>query len=156
MRAGFWLTRMLRSAAETLNGGVALSVGGPVRLAGVISQGCTPIGETWTLTRVQQNLIEQIANRPAYQVLVDTVEKLSPDEQKRARGNLFAHLLAAYNTFIFNHDHARSGFADFNARLVQRQFAGFFVEHRIQNLVRVHAITLGITTQRFVAAAERH
>ncbi|HKI70564.1 MAG TPA: FIST N-terminal domain-containing protein, partial [Verrucomicrobiae bacterium] len=27
-------------------GGVALSVGGNVRLAGVISQGCTPIGET--------------------------------------------------------------------------------------------------------------
>jgi len=73
-------------------GGVAVSVGGAVRLAGVISQGCTPIGETWTLTRVQQNMIEQIANRPAYQVLVDTVEKLSPEEQKRARGNLFIGL----------------------------------------------------------------
>jgi small ligand-binding sensory domain FIST len=73
-------------------GGVAVSVGGDVKLVGVISQGCTPIGETWTLTRVQQNLIQQIANRPAYQVLADTVDKLSPEEQKRARGNLFIGL----------------------------------------------------------------
>lgn len=73
-------------------GGVALSVGGAVKIVGVISQGCTPIGETWTLTRVEQNLIQQIANRPAYQVLADTVEGLTPEEQKRARGNLFIGL----------------------------------------------------------------
>ena len=79
-------------------GGVAVSIGGAVRLAGVISQGCTPIGDTWTLTRVQQNLIQQIANRPAYQVLSDTVEKLSPEEQKRARGNLFIGL--AINEYL--------------------------------------------------------
>jgi len=45
---------------------VAISVGGDVTLSGVVSQGCTPIGEPWTLTRVEQNLIHQIANRPAY------------------------------------------------------------------------------------------
>jgi small ligand-binding sensory domain FIST len=73
-------------------GGVAVSIGGAVKPVGVISQGCTPIGETWTLTRVEQNLIHQIANRPAYQVLADTVEKLPPEEQRRARGNLFIGL----------------------------------------------------------------
>jgi small ligand-binding sensory domain FIST len=73
-------------------GGVAVSVGGAVKLVGVISQGCTPIGDTWTLTRVEQNLIQQIANRPAYQVLADTVERLSPEDQRRARGNLFIGL----------------------------------------------------------------
>lgn len=73
-------------------GGVAVSIGGAVKPVGVISQGCTPIGETWTLTRVEQNLIHQIANRPAYQVLADTVEGLPPEEQKRARGNLFIGL----------------------------------------------------------------
>ena len=74
-------------------GGVALSVGGDVKLAGVISQGCTPIGETWTLTRVEQNLIHRIANRPAYEVLVETVSKMSPEDQKKARGNLFIGLV---------------------------------------------------------------
>jgi small ligand-binding sensory domain FIST len=75
------------------NGGVAVSVGGDVKLSGVISQGCTPIGDTWTLTRVEQNLIHQIANRPAYAVLADTVQKLSPADQQKARGNLFIGLV---------------------------------------------------------------
>jgi DNA gyrase subunit B len=52
-------------------GGVGLSVGGSVALASVISQGCTPIGETWTITRVDKNLIHSIGNRPAYEVLAN-------------------------------------------------------------------------------------
>jgi small ligand-binding sensory domain FIST len=75
------------------DGGVAISVGGDVKLSGVISQGCTPIGETWTLTRVEQNLIHQIANRPAYAVLTETVQQLSPADQQKARGNLFIGLV---------------------------------------------------------------
>lgn len=74
-------------------GGVAISVGGNVRLAGVTSQGCTPIGETWTLTRVDQNVIREIGNRPAYEVLAETFSQLSPEEQLRARGNLFIGLV---------------------------------------------------------------
>jgi len=74
-------------------GGVAISIGGNVRLAGVISQGCTPIGETWTLTKVEQNLIHEIGNRPAYEVLAETFSQLPPAEQKVARGNLFVGLV---------------------------------------------------------------
>lgn len=75
------------------DGGVAVSVGGGVKLAGVISQGCTPIGESWTLTRVEHNLIHQIANRKAYDVLEDTFKKLPPGEQQKARGNLLIGLV---------------------------------------------------------------
>ena len=70
-------------------GGVAISCGGDVKLVGVTSQGCTPIGQTWTLTRVEQNIIHQIGNRPAYEVLAETFNQLSSEEQKQARGNLF-------------------------------------------------------------------
>ena len=73
--------------------GVAISVGGGVKLTGVISQGCTPIGETWTLTKVEQNLIHQIGNRPAYEVLARTFDKLTPQEQQKSRGNLFIGLV---------------------------------------------------------------
>jgi small ligand-binding sensory domain FIST len=69
-------------------GGVAIAVGGAVKLAGVTSQGCTPIGETWTLTRVEQNVIHEIGNRPAYAVLAETFNGLSADEKKQASGNL--------------------------------------------------------------------
>ena len=74
-------------------GGVAISVGGDVKLLGVISQGCTPIGETWTLTRVEQNLIHEIGNRPAYEVLAETVNRLSAEDQRKTRGNLFIGLV---------------------------------------------------------------
>ena len=74
-------------------GGVAISVGGDVKLAGVISQGCTPIGETWTLTKVDQNIIQQIGNRPAYEVLAETFNGLTPEEQRKSRGNLFIGLV---------------------------------------------------------------
>ncbi len=74
-------------------GGIALSVGGSVGLQGVTSQGCTPIGETWTLTRVEQNIIHQIGNRPAYEVLAETYSQLSAEEQRKARGNLFIGLV---------------------------------------------------------------
>ena len=75
------------------DGGVALSVGGELRLQGVISQGCTPIGETWTITQAEGNIIWQIGNRPAYQRLVDTFEQLPPGVQQEARGNIFVGLV---------------------------------------------------------------
>jgi small ligand-binding sensory domain FIST len=74
-------------------GVVAVSVGGKVGLASVISQGCTPIGETWTITKVEQNLIYEIGNRPAYEVLIETFGKLSPEDQKKCQGNLFIGLV---------------------------------------------------------------
>jgi small ligand-binding sensory domain FIST len=75
------------------DGGVAISVGGGVKLAGVTSQGCTPIGETWTLTRVERNIIHEIGNRRAYDVLAETFSNLPQEEQQKARGNLFIGLV---------------------------------------------------------------
>lgn len=74
-------------------GGIVLAVGGEVGLVGVTSQGCTPIGDTWTLTRVEQNVIREIGNRPAYEVLAETFNHLTPEEQQTARGNLFIGLV---------------------------------------------------------------
>ncbi len=74
-------------------GGVAVSIGGGVKLFGVISQGCTPIGETWTLTRVEHNVIHEIGNRPAYEVLAETYNQLSAEDQKKSQGNLMVGLV---------------------------------------------------------------
>ena len=74
-------------------GGVAISVAGPIELVGVISQGCTPIGETWTLTHVEGNLIHKIANRAAYEVLAETFNSMSTTDQRKSRGNLFVGLV---------------------------------------------------------------
>jgi small ligand-binding sensory domain FIST len=87
------LTQVYLDGEVYEDGGVAVAVGGEVEMAGVISQGCTPIGEAWTLTRVEQNLIRHIGNRPAYTVLHETVSKLSPEDQRKAQNNLFIGLV---------------------------------------------------------------
>jgi small ligand-binding sensory domain FIST len=74
-------------------GGVAVSFGGGVSLVGVVSQGCTPIGETWTITKADRNYIREIGNRKAYQVLVDTYNGLAPEDQEKTRGNLLVGLV---------------------------------------------------------------
>src|SRR5207237_6520137 len=39
------------------------------------------------------DIVHACDNRPAYEVLAETFNKLSPEEQKRARGNLFIGLV---------------------------------------------------------------
>lgn len=95
------LTQVYLDGEVFEDGGVAISVGGDVKLTGVISQGCTPIGDTWTLTRVEHNLIQQIANRPAYTVLAETFQKLPLAEQQKARGNLLIGLVV--NEYLENY-----------------------------------------------------
>ncbi len=87
------LTQVYLNGEVFETGGVAISVGGEVRLAGVISQGCTPIGETWTITKAEGNIIKEIGNRPAYNVLVETYEALSLEEKRRLQNNLFVGLV---------------------------------------------------------------
>jgi small ligand-binding sensory domain FIST len=79
-------------------GGVAVAVGGRVRLEGMISQGCSPIGDTWTITRSDRNVIFRIGNRRAYDVLTETVSKLTPDEKRRLQGDIYIGL--AVNEYL--------------------------------------------------------
>jgi small ligand-binding sensory domain FIST len=72
---------------------VAISIGGKIELASVISQGCTPIGDTWTITKTEENLICEIGNRPAYEILIETFSKLPLEEQRKSQGNLFVGLV---------------------------------------------------------------
>ena len=73
---------------------LALAVkGGKVRT--IVSQGCKPVGEPFTITHAEDNLVYALGSRPAYQVLSETFNGLSDDEKERARGNLFAGLAAS-------------------------------------------------------------
>lgn len=73
-------------------GAVALALGGPYALRPLVAQGATPIGEPWIITGAHRNLIESIAQRPAYELLVDTLRALPPELQERARSNLLVGL----------------------------------------------------------------
>ena len=74
------------------SGAVALALGGAYTIRTVVSQGCTPVGETWTITGVKANVIETIGMRRALDVLVETVHGLPLPMQQRAGGNLFIGL----------------------------------------------------------------
>lgn len=74
------------------SGAVALALGGTYTVRTVVSQGCMPIGRPWTITGADGQLIHTIAQRPAYEVLVDTVKTLPQVVRARARGNLLVGL----------------------------------------------------------------
>jgi small ligand-binding sensory domain FIST len=73
---------------------LALGVKGG-KLRTVVSQGCKPVGEPFTITQAEDNLVYALGSRPAYQVLSETFNALSDEEKERARGNLFAGLAAS-------------------------------------------------------------
>lgn len=73
--------------------GVAVHLPGIV-MQGIVSQGCQPIGEPYTITKVDQELVLGVGGRRAYDVLVETFENLPEDDQKVARGNIMAGLAA--------------------------------------------------------------
>jgi small ligand-binding sensory domain FIST len=76
-------------------GGVGLAIGGSYTVLPLVSQGCEPIGEPWTITHVQDNgMIATISNRSAYDLLVETFKDLTPELQRLAQRNLFVGLAA--------------------------------------------------------------
>src|SRR5439155_12625724 len=58
----------------------------------VVAQGVAPIGEPWTITDVDQNILRTIGNRPALDVLRETLQGLSDDLRRRASNNLLVGL----------------------------------------------------------------
>lgn len=66
-------------------GGVALLLEGPVRLIPVVAHGAEPVGEAWTITKIDRNTILEIGHRPALDVLLDTA---CPNPADRAAGDL--------------------------------------------------------------------
>ena len=79
------------------DGGVVVTIGGDYTIVPVVSQGCDPIGEPWTITGVDQQWLLTISNRPALDVLKETVVALPREDRERAQGNLLAGL--AYDEY---------------------------------------------------------
>jgi len=73
-------------------GGLAIAFCGGVRISGIVSQGCRPIGEPYTITEVDDNVLLGIASRGAYEVLEETFDNLADDEKERAQRNILAGL----------------------------------------------------------------
>ena len=83
----------LYSGNEVLSeGALVLAVGGGWTVHAVVSQGAEPIGQAWTVTAAEGNVIKTIAGRPALEVLVETIGKVPPAARERVSQNLLVGL----------------------------------------------------------------
>jgi small ligand-binding sensory domain FIST len=85
-------TSVFLDGAVHQQGAVAIAIGGAWTVRSLVSQGATPIGETWTITAAHDNILETAGGRPAYEVLVETVESLPEETRRRAAANLLVGL----------------------------------------------------------------
>lgn len=87
----------LSLGSKQLEPGRALLIGfqGGVTLHPIVAQGCRPIGEPFTVTGIDGNLILGLGGKPAYTVLAEAFEALSDIDKAKAQGNLFAGLASS-------------------------------------------------------------
>jgi small ligand-binding sensory domain FIST len=85
-------TAVFHGGHASEDGAVVVGLGGSVGLRPVVSQGCEPIGEAWTVTNASEHIVRSIGARPAYQVLLETVQALDPAQRERVSGNLLVGL----------------------------------------------------------------
>lgn len=74
------------------NGVVGLAITGRVHVHPIVTQGCEPIGDAWTITKADRNFVIHLGNRSAYEVLDETYSTLPDYLRKRVQGNLLVGL----------------------------------------------------------------
>lgn len=65
---------------------------GEIELRSVVSQGCRPVGKPWVVTACDRNAIHKLGGRPAGDVLVETLNSLSPGDRELFRHGAFVGL----------------------------------------------------------------
>lgn len=86
--AGEGEVRLILGDRVLTQGAVGVQIGGDVRIATVISQGCRPIGSPYTVTKCNANVIFQLGGRPPLTRLKEILSKLSREDRARAAHNL--------------------------------------------------------------------
>lgn len=77
---------------QVVEGGVAIGFSGGVKLRALVSQGCRPIGEPFTITGAEGHLVTSLGSRPAFEALDETFGSLAEKDKALAQGNLFVGL----------------------------------------------------------------
>jgi len=66
-------------------GAVGVALSGNLELRTVVSQGCRPIGQPFTITRADRNVIFELGGRPPLAVVKEMMEKLPASDQNLAK-----------------------------------------------------------------------
>ena len=68
-----------------------------VRVLAVVSQGCAPIGRDSVITSAEENVVYELAGRPAVERLRSEIALLTPEEQRLAAQGILAGLVIDEN-----------------------------------------------------------
>jgi small ligand-binding sensory domain FIST len=80
--------RLIVDGVVTTHGAVGFVVGDAGEPETVVSQGCRPIGQPYTVTRAERNMIYELGGQPALERLMSMVDALSSDERALASHGL--------------------------------------------------------------------
>ncbi len=89
MGAATWLG--LSGKVHT-DGAVGLAFLGDIRFETLVSQGCRPVGKPFVITRADQNVLFELAGRPALEVTRDLLQSLPPKDKALSEHSLFVGL----------------------------------------------------------------
>ena len=85
------------------SGAVLAGIGGAFGIHTIVAQGAEPIGQPWTITACEGNLVRGLGSRPPLDVLQETLAELDPQTRERAQRNLLVGLAMDE----YRHQHAR-------------------------------------------------
>ncbi len=80
--------RLAHGRAVVVDGAVGVMLGGGARVTAVVSQGCRPIGEPFTVTRAEGNLVQSLGGEPPMERFRATVDDLDDDARVLLRNGL--------------------------------------------------------------------
>lgn len=86
--AGAGEISLIRGNSLLGQGAVGVQIGGEIDIAPVVSQGCKPIGDPYTVTQAQGNIIYQLGGKPPLFRLREIMSSMSRDDRARAAHNL--------------------------------------------------------------------
>src|SRR3989338_7981330 len=83
------------------NGAVGVALAGNIEFETIVSQGCRPIGESFVITKAEDNVLFELAGKPALEVTREILEKLSPKDKALSESSLFVGLVMNENQASF-------------------------------------------------------
>jgi small ligand-binding sensory domain FIST len=94
--------RLVIGGRVTSHGAVGLLLDDRSSPVTVVSQGCRPIGQAFTVTSAERHIIKELAGRPALDRLMDIVDRLTPADRALAAGGLLCGIVVDEQALDFD------------------------------------------------------
>ena len=86
--------RLIIGGRVVRHGAVGVLLDAPLAPATVVSQGCRPIGQPFTVTRSERNVLFELAGRPALDRLLELIDALPPADKALAAQGIHCGIVA--------------------------------------------------------------